>query len=227
MSYCYRVFGLLAALAVVPALAEAQSKTSKVDEASLRAKLVAGPHIDGKFTKLDVAGDDKSAELTFTYENKKVKQAGYKKFIDAATRYNAALDRRSTSLEEIRKLKADAEAAQKDAYEIEEIAVKFALKPTDKAVVRTMNLPTDDNGKPKVLKPSEMQKLKGDPKLPGYIAKWTDLNKDDTVRIYLDKTRIKKGEEIATYPVGMIVIQAPPPAPPKASDDDFKPIPLR
>ena len=195
--------------------------------ASVKTKLLAGQFIDGKFTKLDVSGDEKSMELTCVYENKKVKPAGYKKFYDAALRYNAALERRSTSLEEIKKLKADADDARKDAYEVEEIKVKLDLKPTEKAVVRTMKLPTDDNGKPKVLKPSEMQKLKGDPKLPGLIAKYADLNKDDVVRIYIDKSKIKKGEEVPSHPVSMIVIQAPPPPPGKATEEDFKPIPLR
>ncbi len=228
MNRIYRSIALLAALGVLPALAVGQNtKPAKVDEASLRAKLLAGQFIDGKFTKLDVAGDEKTLVLTYTYQNRKVKQAGYKKFYDAALRYNAALDRRSTSLEEIRKLKADAEAAQKEAFEIEEIPVSFDLKLGEKTPIRTSNLPTGDDGKPRKLSAAELKKLQGDPKLPGYTAKLADLNKEDTVRIWLDKSKLKKGEEVTAYPVSMILVLPPPPPAPKDKDDDFKPIPLR
>jgi hypothetical protein len=220
-----RTIGLLVALAILPALAVGQTKTAKVDEASLRAKLLAGGVIDGKFTKLDLAGDEKTLVLTYTYQNRKVKQAGYKKFYDAAVRYNAALDRRNTSLEEITKLKAAADEAAKDAYDIEEINVTFDLKPGDRTLVRTMIFPTDGDGKPKKLSQAEIQKLKGDPKLPGLTAKLADLNKEETVRVTLDKSKIKKGEEVTSYPVSMIVIQAPPPPPSK--EEEFKPIVLR
>jgi hypothetical protein len=218
------------ALALVPTAADAQgTKPVKLDEATLRSRCLAAQFIEGKFTKVDVDGDEKALVLTCTHENKKVNAKGYQRYVAAAQRFNAALGIRSTALADLRKLKAAADQALKDAYDVETIRVNFDLGVDDKTPTRTMKVPTDDSGRPKKLSQAEMRKLKGDPKLPGLQARLADLDKEATVRVYLDKTKIKPGaaktDDPVVYAVKMIVIQAPP-APPKP-EDEFRPILLR
>lgn len=206
-----RMFVWLPALALLPSLAVGQAKApAKVDEAALRPKLLAAQYVEGKLTTLDL-DDDKKVVLTYTHvtETKKPKAAAaYKKYADAVNAYNAALGRRDTSLEQIEKLKGEVDSAIKDAFDVEEIPVKFELKVTDKTPIRFSAIPTNPDGTAKKT---------------GYTAKLSDLNKTNKVQVYFDKAKIKKGDkgEDTVYPVDKIIIVLPKP------EDDFKPILLK
>jgi hypothetical protein len=219
MRSLFRSFVLLTALALLPVPLLAQgTKTTKLDEAGVRAKLLAGTSIEGKLTKLEIKGDTKELVLTYVHQNKTLKKGGQKKYLDAVARYNAALDQRNTSLDDIKKLKAAVEDAAKDCFDIEEIPVNFDLKITEKTLVRFSALPPNPDGSPKSMSRAELDRLKGDPRLPGYMAKLADLNKTDTVRVTIDKKNIKKSDDGSVYPATMILIV------PTKPEDEFKPI---
>jgi hypothetical protein len=214
---------LFAALAFVPSLTVAQA-TKKVDEATVRAKLLMAqtPVIDGKFTTLDLEGDEKKLVLTYTYVvSRKPKKDGFKKYQDAAIKYNAALERRDSTLELIKKLKAEVDDAAKDAFDVEEIAVNFDLKISDKTPIRVSGVPLNEDGSPMALNAAQLAKLKGDPKLPGYTAKLSDLNKLNAMQVTIDKSKIKKGDDTTIYPASIIMIVLSKP------EEEFKPVPLK
>jgi hypothetical protein len=69
---------------------------------------------------------------------------------------------------------------------------KIELTLAEDVKVRTQNQPEqlDENGKPKKLSPDELRKLKGtDPKLPGYAAEPTALQKGQTVQVTLSRLK--------------------------------------
>ena len=218
------ITALLAALAVVPSFAVAQG-TKKLDEATIRANLLKAqtPIIDGKFTMLDLEGDEKKLVFTYTYVVSRTpkKGAAFKKYYDAAVKYNAAIERRDSTLELIKKLKGEVDEAAKDAFDVEELPVNFELKITDKTPIRTSGLPLNEDGSPMVLNAAQLAKLKGDPKLPGYTAKLSDLNKLNNMQVYIDKSKIKKTDDGTIYPASMIIIVLSKP------DEEFKPAPLK
>jgi hypothetical protein len=219
MRSVFRPIVLLVALLMLPVSLFAEpAKTGKMDEAAVRAKLLAGATIEGKLTKVEVKGDDKELVLTYAHQNKTPKKGGPKKYLDAVARYNAALEMRNTSLDDIKKLKAEVESAAKESYDIEDVPVNFELKINEKTVVRFTALPPNPDGTPKAMSRAELEKLKGDPRLPGYAAKLSDLNKTDIVRVTIDKKNIKKTDDGSIYPATMIQIV------PTKPEDEFKPI---
>jgi hypothetical protein len=69
------------------------------------------------------------------------------------------------------------------------------LTLAEDVVVRTANPPErlDENGKPKKIPPDELRKLKGnDPKVPGYAAEPSALQKGQTVKVTLSRLKDTK-----------------------------------
>jgi hypothetical protein len=99
---------------------------------------------------------------------------------------------------------------------------KIEFEAPDEMKVRTKLLPVeiDDKGKPRKLTDKEKKALKGpDPKLPGYLAEFDSLKRDQMVEVYPVKTKAKpKTNASATDAdkekpkVAMIVILSDPPA---------------
>jgi hypothetical protein len=216
-----RSLSLLVLLTVVVVPAAGQEPKA-VDEAAVRTRLLAATFIEGKLTELEVDGADKKIVLTYTMQNKKAKPGGIRKYQEAVLRYNASLDQRSTSLDLIKKLKADVDKAAKDAFDVKETPIPFDLQVTDKTPVRFASLPRNPDGSPKFTA-AQQAKLRGDGRLPGYAARLADLNQQVVVRVYLDKAKLKKKaeKEPAAYPVSLILIVPPGP------EDEFRPIPLK
>ena len=217
------ILGLLALPASAPGQA---AKTAKVDPAALRAKLLQGQYVEGKMTAVDAAGDDKKLTLVYSYLVKAPKAAEYKKYAAAVAQFNFALEKRSTSLEDIKKIQAEVKKAQDAAFDVDETRVPFEISATAKTPVRTLFVPTNPDGTAKKLSAQEAAKLKGpNPNLPGNLAQFTDL-KDKTVRVTIDKTKLKPGvkpDETSVYPATMLII-VPTPLDPI---DDLKPIVLK
>lgn len=225
MNRVLRLSALCAVLSQVPTVKAAEPK--KLDEAAVRAKLLAGAAsvvtVEGKFTTLDLENDEKKLVLTYVYQTRTPKKDGYKKYYDAAVRYNAALERRDASLEEIKKLKKAVDDAYTDGFDVEEIPVHFDLKITEKTPIRVSGVPLNEDGTPMKLTPAQLAKLKGDPKLPGYTAQLADLNKLNRIQVQIDKSKVKKTDDGPVYPATLIMIVLAK----EKEAEEFQPAPLK
>lgn len=199
--------GILVAL---PAFGVAQTAKTQpaVDLDKVRAKLLTGPFIEGQLTVL--AAEEKRFQLRHVHQVKTPNADVQTKLKLLTAQFNAALLRRSTSLDELRKMQADGMALEKIAYQVAEYPILFTLQGDKNLVVRTLLPPVDAKGNPLRLTPAEKQKLIGNPRYPGYQAAIQDLNARPTVQVYLDRSKLKpaadtKPEE-AVYPLTMIVI---------------------
>jgi len=199
MNRRFRALVLLPAL-LLPALAAGQT-TGKVDVARLRAKLLQGQYIDGHLTS--ISEEDKRFGFEYTYEVKKAVPAGQAKLADVNRRWQAALAMRSTGLDALMKLQAEARAAYKAAYTFDVSPVPFELKgEKNLRVLTTVALPN------RKLTATEQAKLR-----TGLPITLKDLDTKQWVRIYLDRTKkptpAKDGEPLV-YPItGIVVIPTP------------------
>jgi hypothetical protein len=93
-------------------------------------------------------------------------------------------------------LRFQAEVAKRKQNLTKDVNLKFTATEDMKVRLKTLPVEYDDKGKPKKLTAKEKAALKGpDKALPGYNAEWENLNKDQTVELYLTKPKPKKGQE--------------------------------
>jgi hypothetical protein len=87
----------------------------------------------------------------------------------------------------------NAQAAQvaMKLYDIQEKLVDYTLDFTDELKVRKAKLPPvfDSAGKVRAYTAKELQELKGNSTLPGYIAKLEDLKAGQSVRVFFVKKK--------------------------------------
>jgi len=186
--------------------------------AKYKAKLLNSPYFLGKLTALDVEKDEKSFTVQAPYQIRTPNADGQKKYNEVYQQYGAAY--RAGNAAEVQRLYAALAEAYQAAFDVEDRPIEFELLGTSKLVVRRLTLPPKepgDDGKPARYTAKEMAELKGDPKLIGYKATLKDLETDQYVRIYIDKSKLKAPakkdkdkdaapEEPSYYPVTMIVI---------------------
>jgi hypothetical protein len=204
-----RLVFLFLVLASLPSLGLAQFGTPRksVDPVKLKAKLLSGTSIEGHLTKID--SDEKRFTCRYTHEEKKPIPAEQQKLNQLNQQWQQALAKRSTSLDQLQKLQEQCRAAYKTAFDIDETNVDFELQGEKSLAVRTLIEPTDADGKTKKLTYAEKQKLKGDPRLPGYQATLKDIDSKTWVRVYIDKNKKPMPGDKASepiYPLTMIVI---------------------
>jgi len=203
---------LLAGLVYLAGLAAGQNQAAgKVDVAKLKAKLLQGSFIEGHLVKVNE--DEKRFTFQYVYEVKKPVPAAQAKYAEIARRWSMALAMRSTGLEDLKKLQEEGRAAYKAAFEIDQTPIDFELKGEKNLAVRTMLAPTDADGKLKKLTAAEQQKLKGDPRLPGYSANLKEITEKQWVRVFIDRTKKPtpgKDGEPTIYPITMIQVVQPP-----------------
>ena len=204
------------ALSLLPSLAAQTAAHAKMDEAQVRAKLLVGRSFDARVVDIK-KGDEPTVTVRYSYIVKKqpdpiaVKKAEFLLKI-----YEKAVESKIDEL--INKIGAELEKAQKEAADFDETLVQFVLRLDSGAKIRNMQLPLDDNGKPKKLTLQEQKELKGDPSLPGYGATIEDLTLDQQVRVHVDKAKWRPApakskdtdSEATIYPITMLVILAPP-----------------
>jgi hypothetical protein len=188
--------------------ATAQNQAAKVDVTKIKAKLLTQQFIEGHIAK--ASEDDKRFTFEYPYQIRKPNAQAQAKYLDVQRRFNAALNIRSTSLDDLTKLQTEGRAAYKAAFEIEETPIPFELKGEKNLSIRTMFTPPGADGKTKKLTAAEIQKLKGDPRQPGYLATIKDLTPKEWVRVFLDRNKAKKDGDTVIYPVlSIIIIQEP------------------
>jgi hypothetical protein len=189
---------LIPVLALLPVLAIAQDtkkdakdpKDAAVsEEAKLRDKAVtsATGFIQGKLTAYDV--DARTFTVQYVHQKKaaKANPEVQKEIAKLAAEYRQALaandKAKAAQIYEVGVM------ANARLYDITEIPVTFEFVGDKNMVYRTLELPVDDNGKPKKLTPAEQKELGVDAKLPGIILDPKKLDVDVVVRMYIDKTK--------------------------------------
>lgn len=187
--------------------------------AKYKAKVLAGAYIQGKLTAFDVDGEEKSFSVQVPFQVRTPNAEGQKKYGEVYQQYAAAY--RAGNAGEVQRLYGVLVEAYKGAFDVEDRPIDLEFLATPKLVIRRLTLPPKepgDDGKPARYSAKELAELKGDAKLPGYKATLKDLETDQTVRVYIDKSKLKpppkkeKGkeqeapEEPAFFPVTMILI---------------------
>jgi hypothetical protein len=186
--------------------------------AKYKAKLLSGQYIPGKLTALDVDKDEKSFTVQVPYQIRTPNAEGQKKYNEVYQQYAAAY--RAGNAGEVQRLYAALAEAYQAAFDVEDKPIDFELLGTSKLVVRRLTLPPKepgDDGRPARYTAKELAELKGDAKLIGYKATLKDLETDQYVRVYIDKSKLKAPakskdkdapppEEPSYYPITMIVI---------------------
>lgn len=160
--------------------------------AKYKAKVLAGPYIQGKLISFDTEGEEKSFTVQVPFGISTPNAEGQKKYGEVYQQYAAAY--RAGNAAEVQKLYPVLVEAYKGAFDVEDRPIDFELLGTPKLVIRRLTLPPKepgDDGKPARYTAKELAELKGDAKLPGYKATLKDLETDQIVRVYIDKSKIK------------------------------------
>jgi hypothetical protein len=223
------IAAILLALFVLPAFVAADDKDkkdpapdAKKDDTTNTEKTMKAGEAVGKLVEVNETA--KSIKLEITIEYSKPNAGEINALAQAQINYANAVRNRDVN---------GALNAQRDmAYHaarttsIEKKTQNVDITSTDDVKVRKNDPPTqfDDKGNIKKLTEKELKELKGDSKLPGYPAEFSDLHTGDYVKVTLVK---KKGthpegpkpKDADPDPLGdnlpqasLILIYSPPPA---------------
>jgi hypothetical protein len=170
-----------------PLVAAPKDKDKDIDKTD--AKMYKAGKIVGKI--LTVIESKKSLRLQVTVVNPKLNQGAYNGLIQAQRSLQQALARRPIDINAIRSAQQQIAQHKANLYTYEKKTQDIELKSIDDVVVRKIKEPQvfDDKGKIKKLTPKEKKELKGDPKLPGYKAEFSDLAEGQLVECHLVKKK--------------------------------------
>jgi hypothetical protein len=163
-----------------------------VDEAQLRSKLLAAAYVEGKVTEVKSADADGVQLVTVAYQHqikRKVDPAAVRKAEILKKIYEKVLESKFEPA--IQKFGEELNKAQQEASDTLLVPIAFTLRIDADVKLRTLEVPRTDDGKPKKLTPEEQKKLKGDPRLPGFIASVENLEDGQLVRFFLDRTKYR------------------------------------
>jgi hypothetical protein len=166
-----------------------------------KEKLLPAGVVMGKITNLNE--DKKTLEVEITHRYQKLNEGEAKAYLDAQAAYQRALLNRQANpqqrAQDIARATQDMQTHLAKLYTIEKKMQKVELQLTDDAKIRVPNPPVafDDDGKAKKYTKQELDKLKGDPKLPGFPAEFDALATGETVQL----TLVKKKDAKPMHPV--------------------------
>jgi hypothetical protein len=189
----YGVAGLLALLVALPVQA-ADKKAQSASEQDYSALAQAG-EIVGKIKSVN------ASDKTFTLEIDLAALKNGRQAEEHLARLQQDLLRTTNPIQRLRK-------QQQLAAEVQRLQVQqlnpnkspsttqhrdFDLQSTEDAQVRLQDPPVqyDEKGNRKKYTPKELRELKGDPKLPGYAADWSDLKVGQTVKVTVTRPKNK------------------------------------
>lgn len=161
-------------------------------KAEATSKLVSAGEVTGKLISWDGSGKFFTVEVKVKYAvpNPSALQALANLQVQLA---QAARERNpATRQQRIAQISVQMAQQQKNAQQIKEAAVKFELEATEDMKVRYVQPPAvfDETGKLRKHTGKELKDLKGDnPKMPGYAAEMSDVQKDQYVTAYIAKKR--------------------------------------
>jgi hypothetical protein len=193
---------------VVPLLAQDAKKADekkdekKADEKKSdekkddKEKLLPAGVVVGKILNLNE--EKKTLEVEITHRYQKLNEGEAKAYLDAQAAYQRALLNRQATpqqrAQDAAKAAQDMQTHLAKLYTIEKKMQKVEVQLTDTANIRVPNPPVafDDDGKAKKYTKAELEKLKGDPKLPGFPAEFGVLATGEMVQLTLVKKKDTK-----------------------------------
>jgi hypothetical protein len=164
----------------------------KDDDKDKKDKLLPAGTLQGKITKLDADKKTMSVEVTIYFQ--KLNTDEYKGMLDAQSRYNQAFLKRPVDVNGAAQAQRDYVTHYGKLYSIDKKTQELDLQIIDDAKIRVSNPPIafDDDGKVKKYTKAQLDKLKGDPKLPGYPADFDALATGEMVQVQLVKKKDAK-----------------------------------
>jgi hypothetical protein len=204
--FCLMLAGLGFVVADQLLAAGPKGQNAPVDEKEIEketAKLVAQSYIEGQLFSVDTA--EKKFTLHVTYKSMVLNTKVQQQVANLQNQLATALNNKRPDRNRIATLSNQIQDAESKLYDQVDGSVDIELKGTDKLRVRTLVEPTKENGAK--LSAPELAAAAGNFGLPGYPAKVEDLEKDKTVRVYLDKSKLGVGKpKDDVYPVATIVL---------------------
>ncbi len=196
MQRLLRMAVLLPTMALLPVLAIAQDTkkdakdpkdTAALDEAQGRKSAIKAGYVQGKLTAYDL--DTKTFTVQFVYQKKAPTANPQVKaeIAKLAAEYRQALQAKDKN--RAMQIYEQGVEANNRLYDITEVPITFDFSGSKDMSFRTLEIPLDDNGKPKVLSAAEKKELGVDPKLPGILLDPKKLDVDLVVRVYLDPNK--------------------------------------
>jgi hypothetical protein len=161
-----------------------------------KEKLLPAGVVMGKITNLNE--EKKTLEVEITHRYQKLNEGEAKAYLDAQAAYQRALLNRQANpqqrAQDIAKATQDMQIHLAKLYTIEKKTQKVEVQLTDEVKIRIPNPPVafDDDGKAKKYTKAELDKLKGDPKLPGFPAEFGALATGETIQLTLVKKKDAK-----------------------------------
>jgi hypothetical protein len=177
-------------LSIAP-LAEAQRKVADKDLEKNSEKMIKAGQLVAKVAA--VYESKKSLRLTVAYSVPKLNQGAVTGLAQAQQQYTQALSRRPPDYNAARQAQLQMLRHQANLYTYEQKSKDVEVETIDDLIVRNMKRPEKFDDKGKVVKKftkEELKELKGDPKLPGWKAEFSDIQTQQLVRVHLVK---KKG----------------------------------
>ena len=190
---------------------EKKPDEKKDDKKDDKEKLLPAGVVMGKITNLNE--EKKTLEVEITHRYQKLNEGEAKAYLDAQAAYQRALLNRQANpqqrAQDLARAAQDMQTHLAKLYTIEKKMQKVEVQLTDTANIRVPNPPVafDDDGKAKKYTKAELEKLKGDPKLPGFPAEFGALATGETIQL----TLVKKKDAKPMNPAG-------PPGVPKPKD---------
>jgi hypothetical protein len=174
-----------------------------------KEKLLPAGVVMGKITNLNEEKKTLKVEITHRYQ--KLNEGEAKAYLDAQAAYQRALLNRQATpqqrAQDAAKAAQDMQTHLAKLYSIEKKTQEVELQLTDDAKIRVPNPPIafDDDGKAKKYTKAELDKLKGDPKLPGFPAEFGALATGEVIQL----TLVKKKEAKPMNPGGVPGVPKP------------------
>ncbi len=184
--------GLLVLASLLPAFA-ADDQDDPPAKTTAKHKKDSKPLTSGKTLKgklINLEGSQRY--LTVQVTNKIPQQNAQAAQQLANLQQQIAVARARRDVNQINNLTIEMAKHQRNLVTYKDDVQKYELEAPEDMKVRTMLLPVeyDDKGKPRALTDKEKKALKGpDPKLPGYDADFESLKNDQTVEVYLIKSK--------------------------------------
>jgi hypothetical protein len=166
----------------------APKKNKDLDKDKTSEKMIRAGQLVGKVAAVNES--KKSIRLSVTIAYTKLNQGAYNALVQA--QLNLANARARGDKAGVASAYVEIVRQQNNLYTVETKSHDYELATVEDAVVRTLRPREllDEKGKTRKPTREELKELKGDPKLPGYKAEFSDLAQEQVIRVHLVR---KKG----------------------------------
>jgi hypothetical protein len=186
----FRSLGFVLLVAAAASFAVAQEKKDPDKDRKDGEKLVKVGDCTGTITGL---GENKNIKLKVTFRYLEPNPSAFQNQQNLVRRQFEILRNTNPAerQQQLAQLAQDVAQNQRNLYHPKEVHRNLELQPTDNVRVRSMQPPLayDDKGNPRKYTARELQDLKGEHNLPGYMSEWGQLRAGQiaTVTVYARK----------------------------------------